>query len=71
MSLRLRHNLIITGLLLLTMWAGAALTTNSARSNVHAEVASTEKLGFYLFETDVLNTQRRSGAQDRAAKPGR
>lgn len=55
MSLRLRLNLIITALLLLIMLAGAVLTINSARSNVRAEVASTEKLALYLFETGVLN----------------
>jgi two-component system sensor histidine kinase UhpB len=54
-SLRLRLNLIITGLLLLVMLAGAVLTINSARSNVRAEVASAEKLALYLFETGVLN----------------
>ena len=55
MSLRLRLNLIITALLLLIMLAGAVLTINSARSNVRAEVASTEKLALYLFEIGVLN----------------
>lgn len=55
MSLKLRLNLIITGLLLLIMLAGTILTLNNARQNVRAEVASAEKLTLYLFDTAILN----------------
>ena len=51
MSLKLRLNLIITGLLLFIMLAGTALTLSNARQNVRAEVASAEKLALYLFDS--------------------
>ena len=54
MSLKLRLNLIVTGLLFLIMLAGAMLTINNARQNVRAEVESTEKLALYLFDTGIL-----------------
>ncbi|HEY7986944.1 MAG TPA: histidine kinase [Methylophilaceae bacterium] len=55
MSLKLRLNLIITGLLLLIMLAGMLLNIVNARQNVRAEVESTEKLALYLFDTGILN----------------
>lgn len=55
MSLKLRLNLIITGLLLLIMLGGMLLNIFNARQNVRAEVESTEKLALYLFDTGILN----------------
>jgi two-component system sensor histidine kinase UhpB len=55
LSLKLRLNLIITGLLFLIMLAGAMLTINNARQNVRAEVESSEKLALYLFDTGILD----------------
>jgi two-component system sensor histidine kinase UhpB len=55
LSLKLRLNLIITGLLLLIMLAGMLLNIVNARQNVRAEVESTEKLALYLFDTGILN----------------
>lgn len=55
MSLKLRLNLIITGLLLLILLAGMLLNIFNARQNVEAEVDSTEKLALYLFDTGILN----------------
>ena len=55
MSLKLRLNLIITGLLLLMLLAGMLLNIVNARQNVRAEVESTEKLALYLFDTGILN----------------
>jgi two-component system sensor histidine kinase UhpB len=55
LSLKLRLNLIITGLLLLIMLAGAILTLSNARQNARAEVASAEKLALYLFDTAILS----------------
>ncbi len=55
MSLKLRLNLIITGLLLLIMSAGAILTLSNARQNARAEVASAERLALYLFDTAILS----------------
>jgi two-component system sensor histidine kinase UhpB len=53
-SLKLRLNLIITILLLLIMIAGLMLNIVNARENVLAEVKSTEKLVFYLFDTGIF-----------------
>jgi len=55
LSLKLRLNLIITGLLLLIMLAGAVLNIIDARQNARAEIASAEKLALYLFDTPILN----------------
>lgn len=56
MSLKLRLNLIITALLLIIMLAGMLLNIANARMNVRAEVASTERLALYLFDTGILNS---------------
>ena len=65
MSLKLRLNLIITALLLIIMLAGTLLNIANARKNVRAEVASTERLALYLFDTGILNSSvaalRRAG----------
>lgn len=55
MSLKLRLNLIITALLVIIMLAGTLLNIANARKNVRAEVASTERLALYLFDTGILN----------------
>jgi two-component system, NarL family, sensor histidine kinase UhpB len=54
LSLKLRLNLIITGLLLLVMLAGIALSFNNARKNTLAEIASAEKSTLYLFESAII-----------------
>ena len=54
MSLKLRLNLIVTGLLLLIMLAGAVLIIHNARQNAQAEIASAEKLALYIFDSTVL-----------------
>jgi two-component system sensor histidine kinase UhpB len=54
-SLKLRLNFIITGLLMLIVLAGTILTLTNARQNVRAEVASAEKLALYLFDTALFN----------------
>jgi two-component system sensor histidine kinase UhpB len=54
-SLKLRLNLIITGLLMLIVLAGTVLTLINARQNVRAEVASAERLALYLFDTALFN----------------
>lgn len=55
MSLKLRLNLIISLLLLIIMLVGTLLNIANARKNVRAEVASTERLALYLFDTGILN----------------
>ena len=55
MNLKLRLNLIITGLLLIILLVGMALNVINARKNVRAEVESTERLTLYLFDTGILN----------------
>ncbi len=54
MSLKLRLNLIITGLLLLVMLAGIALSFNNARKNTLAEIASAETSTLYLFDNAII-----------------
>ena len=53
MSLKLRLNLIITGLLLLVMLAGIALSFNNARKNTLAEISSAEISTLYLFDNAI------------------
>jgi len=55
LSLKLRLNLIVTGLLFFILLIGAILTIINARHSVRAEVASTEKLALYLFDTAILD----------------
>ena len=54
MSLKLRLNLIITGLLLLVMLAGIALSFNNARKNTLAEISSAEISTLYLFDNAIM-----------------
>ncbi|NQW59125.1 MAG: sensor histidine kinase, partial [Polynucleobacter sp.] len=54
MSLKLRLILIINAVLLLILMLGGALAIDTAKKNVRAEVASSEKLALYLFEIGVL-----------------
>ncbi len=55
MTLKLRLNLIVTGLLALIILAGAYLTLINARQNTRAEIISAENLVVYLFDTAILN----------------
>ncbi len=55
MSLRLRLNLLITGLLLLVMCVGAILMIRNAREDVRAELESTASLALHLLDTEILH----------------
>ena len=54
LNLKLRLNLITTGLLLLLMLAGIALSFNNARMNTLAEIASAEKSTLALFDSGLI-----------------
>ena len=58
MSLRLRLILIINAVLLLILVVGAVLAIDTAKKNVRAEVASSEKLALYLFDIGVLKNPK-------------
>ena len=58
MSLKLRLILIINAVLLLILMLGGVLAIDTAKKNVRAEVASSEKLALYLFEMGVLNNPK-------------
>ena len=58
MSLRLRLILIINAVLLLILILGAVLAIDTAKKNVRAEVASSEKLALYLFDIGVLKNPK-------------
>ena len=58
MSLKLRITLIINLLLLLILLVSTSLTIQDAKKNVHAEIDSSEKLAFYLFEIGVLKNPK-------------
>ncbi len=58
MSLKLRLILIINALLLLILALGCILAIDTAKKNVRAEVASSEKLTLYLFEIGVLKNPK-------------
>lgn len=58
MSLRLRLILIINAVLLLILVLGAVLAIDTAKKNVRAEVASSEKLALYLFDIGVLKNPK-------------
>ena len=58
MSLRLRLILIINALLLLILVVGGVLAIDTAKKNVRAEVASSEKLALYLFDIGVLKNPK-------------
>jgi two-component system, NarL family, sensor histidine kinase UhpB len=55
LNLKLRLNLITTGLLLLLMLAGIALSFNTARKDTLAEIASAEKSTLALFDSGLIN----------------
>ena len=55
LNLKLRLNLIITGLLLLVMLAGISLSLNNARKNTLAEIRSAEKSALYLFDSAITS----------------
>jgi two-component system, NarL family, sensor histidine kinase UhpB len=54
LNLKLRLNLIITGLLVLVMLAGIGLSFNNARKNTLAEISSAEKSALYLFDSAII-----------------
>ncbi len=54
LNLKLRLNLVTTGLLLLLMMAGIALGFHNARMNALAEIASAEKSTLYLFDSAII-----------------
>jgi len=58
LSLKLRLILIINAVLLLILALGSILAIDTAKKNVRAEVASSEKLTLYLFEIGVLNNPK-------------
>ena len=58
MSLRLRLILIINAVLLLILVVGGVLAIDTAKKNVRAEVASSEKLALYLFDIGVLKNPK-------------
>lgn len=54
MSLKLRLNLMVTGLLLLMMMTGSFMIVHNASRNAQAEIASAEKLALYIFDSTLL-----------------
>ena len=56
MNLKLRLNLITTGLLLLLMFAGAALSFNHARKNALTEINAAVQSTLYLFDSAIVNS---------------
>ena len=54
MNLKLRLNLIITALLLITMIIGAVLTIKNARQNIQAEISSTAILGLHILDAEIV-----------------
>ncbi len=58
MSLKLRIILIINVVLLLILALGTILAIDTAKKNVRAEGASSEKLTLYLFEIGVLKNPK-------------
>jgi two-component system, NarL family, sensor histidine kinase UhpB len=63
LNLKLRLNLIITGLLLLVMLAGIALSFNNARRNTLAEIASAERSALYLFDSAITGAMPKNVAK--------
>ena len=60
MNLKLRLNLIITGLLVLVMLAGIGLSFNNARKNTLAEISSAQKSAMYLFDNAIIGAMPKS-----------
>jgi two-component system sensor histidine kinase UhpB len=58
LSLKLRLILIINAVLLLILILGGILAIDTAKKNVRAEVASSEKLALYLFDIGVLKNPK-------------
>ena len=58
LSLKLRLILIINAVLLLILILGGVLAIDTAKKNVRAEVASSEKLALYLFDMGVLKNPK-------------
>jgi two-component system sensor histidine kinase UhpB len=57
MTLKLKLHFVVSFLLILFMLGGLSFNVYNARDNVRAEVASTEKLTLYLFDTALLNNK--------------
>ncbi len=55
MSLQLKLNLMITGLLLLLLSISAVFVVKNASENVRAEVASTANLALHLLDAEILH----------------
>lgn len=55
MSLQLKLNLIITGLLLILLSASAVLIVKNASEDVRAEVTSTANLALHLLDAEILH----------------
>ena len=55
MSLQLKLNLIITGLLLMLLGASAVLIVKNASEDVRAEVSSTANLALHLLDAEILH----------------
>ena len=67
MNLKLRLNLIITGLLVLVMLAGIGLSFNNARKNTLAEISSAEKSALYLFDSAIIGALPQSVSKIQSA----
>jgi two-component system sensor histidine kinase UhpB len=63
LSLKLRLNLIITGLLLLVMLAGIALSFNNARRNTLAEISSAEISTLYLLDNTIIAAMQKNATK--------
>jgi two-component system, NarL family, sensor histidine kinase UhpB len=68
LNLKLRLNLITTGLLLLLMLAGIALSFNNARMNTLAEIASAEKSTLALFDSGLIGALPSSANEANVSK---
>jgi two-component system sensor histidine kinase UhpB len=66
LNLKLRLNLITTGLLLLLMLAGIMLSFNNARMNTLAEIASAEKSTLTLFNSALIGAASSNSSADKA-----
>lgn len=54
MNLKLRLNLIVTVLLLCIVLIGAVYTTQNARKNIQAEIASTAVLALHMLDAEIM-----------------
>ena len=61
MNLKLRLNLIITILLLIIVAIGGIYTTQNARKNIQAEIASTAVLALHMLDAEIVQLGSDSG----------